>query len=170
MKSDGINTNTEERRDESTRLERIFDVRTWIVGFTGGLVATGVMTAFRMPISRSLPPTANFWAQYVAGGELEEHRIEAMILHFFYGAAAGSVFSVIFAAVDPRTPLDSETEGLLAGFLYSVPFTWVGEAVMLHRMLGMDLESDESMIFHAGHLVYGITLGAWIGSRLDRSE
>ena len=170
MINNGPNTDTEERSDETTTVARVFDIRTWILGFTGGLVATGVMTAFRMPISRSLPPTANFWAQYVAGGELQDHRIEAMILHFFYGAAAGSVFAVVFTAVDPRTPLEPETEGLLAGFLYSIPFTWTGEAVMLRRMLGMDLESDESMIFHAGHLVYGITLGAWIGSRINRSE
>ena len=148
----------------------MFDIRTLVLGFNGGLIATCVMTTFRMLISHSLPPTANFWAQYVAGGELEEHRIEAIVLHFLYGAAAGSVFAVMFAAIDPRTRLEPETEGLLTGFLYSIPFTWVGEAVMMHRILGMDLESDESMIFHAGHLIYGITLGAWIGSRIDRSE
>ena len=165
-----LTTNTEARSDESTIVERIFDVPTLILGFTGGLVATCVMTTFRMLISHSLPPTAHFWAQYVAGGEIQEHRTEAMVLHFFYGAAAGSVFAVMFAAIDSRTPLEPETEGLLAGFLYSIPFTWVGEAVMMHRILEMDLESDESMIFHAGHLVYGITLGAWIGSRIDRSE
>ena len=170
MRGDDLNSSTEDGDDEDTTLDEIFDIRTWILGFRGGLIATGVMTAFRMPISWSLPPTANFWAQYVAGGELQEHRIEAMILHFLYGAAAGSVFAGVFAAIDPRTPLEPETEGLLAGFLYSIPFTWTGEAVMLHRMLEMDLESDESMIFHAGHLIYGITLGAWIGSRLDRSE
>ena len=168
--NDESNTNTEEKSDESTILGRISVIHTLILGFKGGLVGTGVMTAFRMPISWSLPPTANFWAQYVAGGDLEEHRIEAMILHFLYGAAAGSIFAGMFTAVDPQTPLEPEAEGLLAGFLYSIPFTWAGEAVMLHRMLGMDLESDESMIFHAGHIIYGITLGAWIGSRIDRSE
>jgi hypothetical protein len=170
MMSHNLNTNTEERSGESTIVERIFDIRTLISGFRGGLVATCVMTTFRMLISHSLPPTANLWSQYVAGGELEEHRIEAMVLHFFYGAAAGSVFAVMFTAIDPRTPLEPETEGLLTGLLYSIPFTLIGEIVMLHRILGMDLDSDESMIFHAGHLIYGITLGAWIGSRIDRSE
>lgn len=165
-----LTTNTEERSDESTIVERIFDVRTLMLGFNGGLVATCVMTTFRMLIAHSLPPTAHFWTQYVAGGEIQEHRIEAMVLHFFYGAAAGSVFAVMFTVIDPRTPLEPETEGLLTGFLYSIPFTWIGEVVMLHRILGMDLDSDESMIFHAGHLVYGVTLGAWIGSRIDRSE
>lgn len=160
----------EEGNEKNITLSEMFNSRVLILGFGGGLVATCVMTVFRMPISRSLPPTANFWAQYVAGGELEEHRVEAMVLHFVYGAVAGSVFAAIFTAIDPRTPLAPETEGLLAGFLYSIPFTWAGEIIMLRRMLGMNLESDESMIFHAGHLVYGITLGAWIGSRIDRSE
>lgn len=160
----------EEGNEKNITLSELFNPRVLMQGFGGGLVATCVMTVFRMPISRSLPPTANFWAQYVAGGELEEHRAEAMVLHFFYGAVAGSVFASIFTAIDPRTFLEPETEGLVAGFLYSIPFTWAGEMIMLRRMLGMNLESNESMIFHAGHLIYGITLGAWIGSRIDRSE
>ena len=29
----------------------------------------------------------------------------------------------------------------------------------------MDLATDESAVFHAGHLIYGLALGAWLGSR-----
>lgn len=31
-----------------------------------GLIATLIMIAFRLPILRSLPLSANFWAQYVS--------------------------------------------------------------------------------------------------------
>lgn len=39
--------------------------------------------------------------------------------------------------------------------------------VVLRHVLGMDLETDESAIFHTGHLSYGFALGAWIGSRVE---
>ncbi|MFC6963158.1 DUF6789 family protein [Halocatena marina] len=152
--------------DENDLLFELLNPRSLTVGFKGGIVATSAMTVFRMPISRSLPPTAEFWAQYVGGGELADHRAESLLLHFLYGAIAGSIFGSIFAVVDTRSPYETETKGLLAGLLYSIPFTLLGESIMLNHMLGMDLEPDESMIFHASHLVYGITLGAWIGSRM----
>jgi hypothetical protein len=28
----------------------------------------------------------------------------------------------------------------------------------------MDLDADEALIFHVGHAIYGIALGAWVGS------
>jgi hypothetical protein len=27
------------------------------------------------------------------------------------------------------------------------------------------LDADERLVFHVGHLVYGLTLGTWLGSR-----
>jgi hypothetical protein len=142
-------------------------VRLLVLGFTGGVVATGTMTTFRMPISRALPPTENFWAKYIGSEELEEYHLPAMILHALYGAVAGSIFAVSFPEIDDHSPAGTETTGLVGGILYSVPFTALGEVVLLNRMLEMDLDSNESMIFHAGHLVYGISLGAWVGSRYD---
>jgi hypothetical protein len=34
-------------------------------------------------------------------------------------------------------------------------------------LLGMDLTSDERFVFHLGHAIYGLTLGAWYGSAVD---
>lgn len=138
-----------------------------VLGFQGGLFATCVLTLFRMPISRSLPPTANLWAEYVTGGDLSDHRVMAMLLHLLYGALGGSVFAILFDAVDTRSPVGTEMDGLLFGMLTSIPFSLFGTRVMLSRILGMDLDADEAMIFHASHLVYGIAIGAWIGSRMD---
>lgn len=141
-----------------------------VLGFQGGLFATCVLTVFRMPISRSLPPTANLWAKYVTGGDLSDHRMVAMLLHLLYGALGGSVFAMSFDAVDTHSPVGTEMDGLLFGVLASIPFSLFGTRVVLSRVLGMDMDADEVMIFHAGHLVYGIAIGAWIGSRLPESE
>jgi len=36
---------------------------------------------------------------------------------------------------------------------------------VLERVLDMDPAADERLVFHAGHLVYGLGLGTWFGSR-----
>lgn len=36
-------------------------------GAEGGAVATLVLTAYRLPVIRSLPPTAEFWSKFVSG-------------------------------------------------------------------------------------------------------
>jgi hypothetical protein len=41
---------------------------------------------------------------------------------------------------------------------------------MLDGLLDTRLEADELTLFHAGHLVYGIALGAWVGSRTEGVE
>jgi len=37
--------------------------------------------------------------------------------------------------------------------------------VLLRGLLDEDLDPDEALIFHLSHVIYGITLGAWLGSR-----
>jgi len=39
-----------------------------------------------------------------------------------------------------------------------------GTQVVLQELLDIRLEADELALFHAGHLVYGLSLGAWVGS------
>jgi hypothetical protein len=45
-----------------------------------------------------------------------------------------------------------------------------GTQVVLNELLDTQLEADELTLFHAGHLVYGISLGAWVGSRTEGTE
>lgn len=147
-------------------------------GAVGGFVATLVMTAYRLPISRSLPPTARFWALYVAGGDEDDYPVPALVLHLLYGTVAGAVFGAAGALVgrDDRTATDPDEEarreevGLLAGVSYALALSWVGERVLLRGLLGMDPERDESLVFHVGHAVYGLTLGTWVGSRASHEN
>lgn len=139
-------------------------VRRAVLGLAGGLVATLVMTAFRIPISRSLPPTANFWATYVGSGDPEDYPLVALALHLAYGAAGG----VGFAALAPgwgRPEAVAESQDAVLGTVYGLLLSAFGSRVLLERLLGMDLDRDERLVFHVSHVVYGLTLGTWLGSR-----
>lgn len=138
------------------------------LGFQGGLIATCTLTVFRLPVSRSLPPTANFWAEYIVHGELSEYPEEALALHLLYGAIGGSVFAVLFSILDELSPVPTELDGVLIGVLSSIPFSLFGTNVVLDRILGMEMETNEVMVFHAGHLVWGCSIGAWVGSRMNQ--
>lgn len=91
-----------------------------------------------------------------------------MVLHLLYGALGGSVFAMLFSWLDERSPVPTELDGVLIGFLASIPFSLFGTNIVLDRILGLDMETDEVMIFHASHLVYGLSIGAWVGSRMSQ--
>ncbi|UPV72797.1 hypothetical protein M0R89_09565 [Halorussus limi] len=154
----------------SPRLERVRE------GAVGGFVATLVMTAYRLPISRSLPPTARFWATYVGGGDEDDYPVQALVLHLLYGTIGGAAFGAMGALLDVTPSDDPDTEarreevGLLAGVGYALALSMFGERVVLRRLLGMDPDPDESLVFHVGHVVYGLTLGTWVGSRSSDGE
>lgn len=135
-------------------------------GAVGGAVATAVMTAYRMPVAASLPPTAKFWSEYVAGGEPEDHPIPALVLHLLYGVGAGTVFGAVFRPFSTRTDGEDrrEVSGVVLGSLYSLALSVFGEYVVLGGLLDTDLDGSESLIFHVGHLVYGLSLGSWVAS------
>lgn len=137
------------------------------LGLLGGLVATVAMTVFRMPITDSPPPTANFWAKFVGGGEPEEHTLVGLVLHLGYGAGGG----VIFASLAPVSPIGSElsneVRGVASGLVYGLLLSVFGERVILEALLGMDPEPDERFVFLVSHVIYGLTLGTWVGSKID---
>jgi len=135
-------------------------------GAVGGTLATAVMTAYRMPVASSLPPTARFWATYVAGGDPEDHPVPALVLHLAYGATAGTAFGALFRSLGGRTDDagDREVGGVALGALYALALSVVGERVVLGRLLSTDLDATESLVFHVGHLVYGLSLGSWVAS------
>ncbi len=135
-------------------------------GMQGGLIATLTMTVFRLPTMRALPPTANFWSTHVGGGDPEDHPIAGIGFHLLYGVGAGGAFGVLFAAMDAERGMEPEPRGLLWGTVYGLVLSTFGTHVALKRLLGVRLDGDELAIFHAGHVVYGLSLGAWVGSRL----
>ncbi len=135
-------------------------------GGVGGLVATVVMTVYRMPTTESLPPTAEFWAQYVAGGDPDDHPLPAIALHLLYGIGGGAAFGALYPALERRAGSDTAREagGTALGALYGLAMSVFGARVVLERVLGQDLDGTERLVFHVGHLVYGLTLGSWVAS------
>lgn len=154
-----IREGSDERRPTSRR-------RALSLGAVAGLIATVVMTAFRMPISHSLPPTGPFWAKYVGGGDPDQYVWEALALHLFYGTSGGAAFGLAVSRTldGADSEIGRERRATALGVAYGLVLSAFGKRVLLERMLEMDLDPDESLMFHLGHVVYGLTLGAWFGS------
>lgn len=136
-------------------------------GLQAGFVATLIMTAFRLPIMRSLPPSANFWARYVTGGDPNDHSVAGLVLHLVYGTSAGAVFGGLFALFSAERSIEPEQRGIVWGAVYGMCLSAFGSQVLLEELLDIRLEADELALFHAAHLVYGVALGAWVGSRSE---
>lgn len=178
---------SQDRRVHRTRAER--DVRSDHTdrstlagrtrrGLEGGLLATLVMTVYRLPVSRSLPPTAEFWTTFVSDGDPQDVPIPALVLHAGYGGGAGAVFGALLAHRKSVSDGESGTESppgpptysgevstTVAGVLYGALLSVFGEWVVLGWLL--DIDPDDRVAFHVGHLLYGITLGAWVGTRTE---
>jgi hypothetical protein len=137
------------------------------MGLRGGAIATFVMTVFRVPISQSPPPPAWFWSKYVTGGRPEDNTIPGLILHFLYGIVGGGVFGILVGGLLNGRDIDRERFGSVLGVTYGLLLSIFGTVVVLDRLLDMDMDADERFIFHLSHLVYGLTLGVWFGSRQD---
>jgi len=54
--------------------------------------------------------------------------------------------------------------------VYSLALSAFGTRVLFRYLLDEELESDETVIFHVGHVIYGLTLGTWIGFRERKGE
>lgn len=102
---------TNDQLPESSR--GIHAVIAGLRGLQAGFVATLIMTAFRLPIMRSLPPSANFWSTYVAGGEPEDYPIVGLLLHLLYGTLGGAVFGSIFALLSAERSVEPEQRGIV---------------------------------------------------------
>lgn len=140
-------------------------------GAIGGLLATVTMTVYRLPIARSLPPTSEFWGKY-GPGDGDAGPVLALLLHLGYGTGGGIAFGAAFARLGPGGESDAKREGagLVAGLLYGAVLSLFGSRVLLRRVLDMDLEADEVLVFHVSHLIYAATLATWVGSRLRRGD
>jgi len=139
-------------------------------GLQAGFVATLIMTAFRLPIMRSPPPSANFWARHVGRGDTDDYPGIGLLLHLLYGTSGGAVFGGLFALLSAERAIEPEQRGIVWGSVFGMVLSVFGTQVVLNGLLDTRLEADELTLFHAGHLVYGIALGAWVGSRTGGVE
>lgn len=136
-----------------------------MLGVKGGLIATAVMSVYRLPVFRALPPTAAFWAQYVGGGDAAQYPGLGLVLHFLYGGVAGGVFGLVFDRINFPSATDLRRGGLVAGVAYGLLLSAIGDWLVFRRLLDEELDADEALVFHVGHVVYGLTLGTWMGTR-----
>ena len=129
----------------------------FVGGAAGGAFGTVLMTLLRTPITRELPPTADFWAQYVGDGRPEDYPLIALALHLAYGMGAGVAFGAFAGDAD-------QTRSLRLAEAYAVPLALFGDYAVLRGLLGMDPDRDEASFFRASHLVYAVGLGAVVGA------
>lgn len=133
-----------------------------ISGALGGVVATFVMTVAMMVAGDgSPPPTADLWSKYV-GGDPEENKPPAMVLHFVYGTAVASVLAVVLSV----TGLTSTLINFGSGVAYGVVLFIVGALFWVRLVLGMEPERKQTVMFLMVHFVYGAVLGAWLAADL----
>ena len=151
-------------RAEAEPARTIGRLRSVLLGLSGGAFATAVMTLFRMPITDSMPPTADFLARYLGGGP-EDYTVSAFVLHLVYGMGGGGLYGLLVSGRGGRTRSEIEIRDMAVALGYSLVFSLFGSRVVLKRLVGMDLTSDEALIFHVGHAIYGLALGAWVGSK-----
>lgn len=139
--------------------------RSVVRGAKGGFIATAIMTAYRAPVFRALPPTAEFWSTYLGDEGPEHYPLKGLVLHFLYGTVGGAAFGPAFESLDRNVRIDRDPIALVAGVVYGLVLSVVGTRVIFQHVLDTDLAEDERLVFHVGHVVYGLTLGTWLGSR-----
>jgi len=133
-------------------------------GALGGVVGTLAMTAYRIPLFEGLPPTAEFWARYVGDGDPSSYPLRALALHLCYGAGAGSVLGLALSRIGAEPAERDDRLTLCAGVLYALALSAFGNRVLIDGLLDVDLDDAERLVFHVGHVVYGLALGTWLGT------
>ncbi|WP_435186501.1 hypothetical protein [Halobellus sp. EA9] len=131
-------------------------------GLAGGLVATIVMTIVMMVMGDGgPPPTAALVAKF-SDGNAEDYAMPGMALHFVYGIVAGAVFVV-------GVPLLGLSLGSIAvavglGIVYGIVLMIGGMMFWMRTIIGMEPDRDMMVMFGMVHVVYGVVLGAFLGT------
>ncbi|MFB6227882.1 MAG: hypothetical protein ABEH88_04755 [Halobacteriales archaeon] len=133
-----------------------------IAGLAGGLAATIVMTALMMVMGEGGPPPTAALVSKFAGGEPEDYAMPGMVLHVIYGIVAGAVFAVGGPVVG--VGFESIAVAVGVGLLYGVVLMIGGMAFWMRAVIGMDPDRDMMVMFGTVHVVYGLVLGAFLGT------
>jgi len=136
---------------------------TLLSGLVGGLLATIVMTMFMMALGDdSPPPTAQLLAKYVGDGPAEEYMMPGMALHMMYGIGAGVAFVLVVPALG--FGLETLLTAVAFGAAYGIVLTVVGMVLWMRVVLAMEPDPKVIGMFTVFHHVYGVVLGAIVGS------
>lgn len=133
-----------------------------LAGLGGGLVATLLMTIATATMGDGGPPPTAGLVAKLRGGTPEEHAIPGMALHVLYGVTAGAVFAVggPLLGVD----LGSIAIAVAAGAVYGVALVIGGMVFWMRLVLGTESDRRAMATFGTVHVVYGVALGAFVGS------
>lgn len=137
-----------------------------LAGLVGGLIATIVMTAVMMVMGDGgPPPTAQLLAKFV-DGDPEDYAMPGMALHLVYGIVAGVVLAGIVVLGDPMVgvELGSIAVATALGLAYGIALMVVGMGFWMRLVIGMEPDRDAMVTFAVVHVVYGLVLGAFLGS------
>lgn len=104
---------------------------------------------------------------FVGTGDPEDYTLTALVLHVVYGAVAGGVSGTVFHPLWDEATGARGHRAMITGVVYSLLLSLFGSTILLSRLLDIDLSGRESLIFHVGHVVYGLALGTWIGTESD---
>jgi hypothetical protein len=107
------------------------------------------------------PPTAQLVAKF-AGGTPEDHAMPGMVLHFVYGVDAGVVLAVGAPLIGLGFGSIAVAAGL--GLVYGVVLMIVGMVLWMRLIIGMEPDRDMLVLFGTVHAVYGVLLGAFLGT------
>lgn len=132
-----------------------------ISGVAGGFVATIVMSVVMKMMGGGAPPTADLLAK-LSGGEPADFAKPGMALHILYGTVAGTVFALGLPILGYE--FDSLSLAVGFGLVYGVLLMVGGMVFWMRTVIGMDPDKEMVVTFATVHVVYGITLGAVLGS------
>ena len=104
------------------------------------------MTAYRLPVNRSLPPRAEFWSKFISGDDPYDHSLIVLVLHAGYGILAGVGFALLLPSRDPiedesgvGPPSPSgKVQLTVLGLIYELLLSAVGEKILLEMALDID--------------------------------
>ena len=140
----------------------------WLKGTIAGLVGTGPMTAFMLLTQRFLPkgqrydlPPEIITKELAHRAHVRQHMNKGQILmattvsHFGYGAAMGTLYSLLAKKV----PLPAVVKGTLFGLLI-----WAVSYLGLLPLIGMSESGQRepvrrNLMMIAAHVVWGSTMG-----------
>ena len=130
-------------------------------GLTAGLVATIVMSLGMMLLGGGPPPTAALLAKFTDGDPADQAK-PGMVLHLLYGTGAGAVF----ALGAPVLGFDLGSMGVAVGLglVYGIVLMIGGMAFWMRGVIGMEPDKGMMMMFGTVHVIYGVVLGAFLGS------
>jgi hypothetical protein len=135
-----------------------------VAGLAGGLIATIVMTITMQLLGDGGPPPTARLVATLSGGDPEDHVMPGMVLHVLYGLLAG----VVFALGAPVVGFGFDSLGIAVGLglAWGLVLAVGGMVFWMRLVIGLEPDRGMLVVFGTAHAVYGVVLGAFLGTGL----